>query len=92
MRIAALTHGHPTGYIAAGAFSVIIAELINQKSLEESLDTAYELLKDYDTNNEKTLALRKSVELAKTNLDTSKAINKLGEGWVAEEALAIAVY
>jgi len=92
MAIAALTHGHPTGYIAAGALAVIIAELINGKSLEESLHTAFALLKEYDTNNETTLSLRKAIELANTDMDTSKAISQLGEGWIAEEALAIAVY
>ena len=92
MGIAALTHGHPTWYIAAGAFSVIIAELINGKSLEVSLNTSFELLKELDKNNETTLALKNAIELANTDIDTSKAIKQLGEGWIAEEALAIAVY
>jgi hypothetical protein len=41
--IAALTHGNPTGYISAGAFAVIIAEFIYEKSLEESLCTIFEI-------------------------------------------------
>jgi len=92
MSIAALTHGHPTGYIAARAFAVIIAELINAKSLDESINAAFQLLKEFDTNNETTWALKKAVELANSDIDTSRAINQLGEGWIAEEAFAIAVY
>lgn len=92
MRIAALTHGHPTGYISSGAFAVIIAELINGKTLAESLDSSFEMLRQFDTNMETTLALKKAIELANTDIDTPKAILKLGEGWIAEEALSIAVY
>ena len=92
MGIAALTHGHPTGYISAGAFAVIIAEFINGKSISESLETTFELLKKYDKNQETTHALKKAVDLVNSDIDTSKAISILGEGWIAEEALAVAVY
>jgi len=47
MKIAALTHGHPTGYISAGAFAVIVAELINGKTLTESLDSSFEMLRQF---------------------------------------------
>lgn len=92
MGIAALTHGHPTGYVSAGAFAVIIAELINGKSIERSIDTALELLREFDTNKETTESLKKAVELASSDMDSSYAISQIGQGWVAEEALAIAVY
>lgn len=92
MGIAALTHGHPTGYISAGAFAVLIAELINGKNIAESLNYTFELLNEFDTNKETTLALKKAVELAKSDLNSSSAISQIGQGWIAEEALAIAVY
>ena len=57
MGIAALTHGHPTGYISAGAYAVIIAELKNRKGIDRSIDIALELLREFDTNNETTDAL-----------------------------------
>ena len=60
--------------------------------MSESLITAFQLLKEFDTNNETIEALKKAVNLANTDIDTSKAISQLGEGWIAEEALAIAVY
>ena len=36
--------------------------------------------------------LNEAVELAKTDVEDQVAIRKLGEGWVAEESVAIAVY
>lgn len=92
MGIAALTHGHPTGYISAGAFAVIVAELVNGKSIVESVDSAFYQLREFDTNMETTSALRKAVELVTSDIDAESAMNRLGQGWIAEEALAIAVY
>lgn len=88
MGIAALTHGHPTGYISAGAYAVIIAELKNRKGIDRSIDIALELLREFDTNNETTDALKKAVDLANSDIDSSKAIIQIGQGWIAEEALA----
>jgi len=92
MDIAELTHGHPTGYIAAGAFAVIIAELANGESMIESIHASLEMLAGSDTNGETTAALTAAVELAGSGLNAGEAVNRLGEGWTAEEALAIAVY
>ena len=92
VKAAAITHGHPTGYIAAGAFAVIIAELIKGKKLFESVESCIFLLKKEDKNKETYNALKSAIELASTNEEPYKCIEKLGEGWVAEEALAIAVY
>lgn len=43
--IAAITHGHPTGYLSAGAFATIIAELVNGKTILDSTMTALSILK-----------------------------------------------
>jgi ADP-ribosylglycohydrolase len=90
--VAAITHGHPSGYHAAGALAAIIAELINGKSMEESADQALAILKSYPQHEETLEALLKAIELAKSEENPENAISKLGEGWVAEEALAIALY
>ena len=42
--------------------------------------------------SEFTAIMQKAVQLAKTEQDDLSAIHQLGEGWVAEETLAIAVY
>ena len=36
--------------------------------------------------------LKKAIDLSKEDIDDLEAIQELGEGWVAEETLAIAVY
>ena len=41
---AALTHGHPTGYLAAGCFAAIICSLREGMTLENALETSIELL------------------------------------------------
>ncbi|MEI4802294.1 ADP-ribosylglycohydrolase family protein [Bacillus sp. FJAT-51639] len=90
--VAAITHGHPTGYLAAGALAVIIAELINGKSVIESIMIAIDVLKTHKGCEETLNAIEKAIELTKGDEDPQRAIQKLGEGWIAEEALAIALY
>jgi ADP-ribosylglycohydrolase len=90
--IAAITHGHPSGYLAAGSLAVIIAELLNGKSLSESTEDAIAILKSYPHHEETLKSIEGAVELVKSDVDSGEAISQLGEGWVAEEALAIALY
>lgn len=90
--LAAITHGHPTGYLSAGAFAMIIAELLNNKGLMESIASSINTLKEYENHEETLDAINKSIELSNSNVSVEKAILQLGEGWVAEEALAIALY
>ena len=88
----AITHGHPTGYLTAGAFAVIIGELVNDKTIEESVDTAIGILKQYRSNEETIRALERAVGFAHSSERPESAIAELGEGWVADETLAIALY
>ncbi|KRG11076.1 ADP-ribosylglycohydrolase family protein [Lederbergia galactosidilytica] len=90
--IAAITHGHPTGYLSAGAFATIIAELINGKNLNESIITAISILKAYRLHRETLEAIEKAITFAAGNENIEHSIHQLGEGWIAEEALAIALY
>jgi len=90
--IAAITHGHPTGYLAAGAFAMIIAEILNEKSLETSIKSAVEILKGYAHHEETLAAIQKAVELSIIDISPEMAIREIGEGWIAEEALAVALY
>lgn len=91
-KLAAITHGHPTGYLSAGAFSSIISDLCASVSLEDAVENAIEIL-EYAENKEETLtALKKAVSLAKDDNPSPEKISQLGEGWIAEEALSIAIY
>jgi len=90
--IAAITHGHPTGYLAAGAFAMIIAEILNEKSIEASIISTIEILKGYAHHEETLAAIQKAVEFSIIDISPEIAIREIGEGWIAEEALAIALY
>src|SRR4051794_36361595 len=90
---AALTHGHPSGYLAAGAMAGVIAFLLRGKPLDEALDDTAAKLAEYDGQEETLTALRAARALAASEREPApEAIATLGEGWVAEEALAIAAY
>jgi ADP-ribosylglycohydrolase len=89
---AVITHGHESGYLSAGALAFIIASIVEGSTLEEAVAGALAVLKDYDGHEECAVVLKKAMELVGSNLPDSEAIKILGEGWVGEEALAIAVY
>lgn len=91
-RCAQITHGHPTGYYAAGAFAAMIGHLLDGDSLEGAVLRSMELLARYPGHEETTAALRKAVDLAADGTATPEKVETLGGGWIAEEALAIAVY
>lgn len=89
---AAITHGHSSGYLAAGVLATIITGIIKGNGLMDSINYAMEELKKYEYNEEVLFALEKAIKLAKGDKPSVKNIELLGEGWVAEEALAISVY
>ena len=90
--LAALTHGHPSGYLSAGALAFIIASIIEGQSLGTAIRNTISELESRQNHTECSLLLRKAVELADSVTPDLQAITQLGEGWVGEEALAISVY
>jgi ADP-ribosylglycohydrolase len=96
---ASITHGQPTGYIAAGAFAEIIFELTNGSSIEDSCNKVLGHLADIPDADEVASSLESALQLAKENVTSEESIKRLslldpsgGGGWCAEEALAIGVY
>ncbi|HWR24181.1 MAG TPA: ADP-ribosylglycohydrolase family protein [Feifaniaceae bacterium] len=89
---AAVTHGHPTGYLAAGAFAAMIALLQNGQSILQASAEALRLLRRYENHAETAAAVEQALELASGSLPAERAIRMLGLGWIAEEALGIALY
>lgn len=83
-KFSAVTHGHPTGYIAGGAFAMLISFLLHGKSLTESLDLTEAHLQKIRDAGETLAAIRQA--------RTAQTVFELGEGWIAEEALAIGIY
>lgn len=91
-RGAQITHGHPTGYYAAGALAAIVAHLVAGESLEGATLRALRLLERHPGHQETSTALRAALDLAAEGSPTAEKVESLGAGWVAEEALAIGVY
>jgi len=90
--IAALTHGHPSGYLSAGAFALILSRIMDGDTIEDAVSAALTRLRKADQSDEVVAAIDKTRNLAATTDPGPKGIKECGEGWVAEEALAIALY
>ncbi|MFO1153167.1 MAG: ADP-ribosylglycohydrolase family protein [Rhodospirillales bacterium] len=91
-QLAALTHGHPTGALTAGALAVLVLALSDGASLAEALATVKGCLRATPLHEETLRALDAAQDLARSAMPADEAIALLGQGWVAEEALAISVY
>ena len=101
-RVAALTNGHPFGYVSAA----ILADLINRLiyceyeagsdalfgMVSEACDTAQRLFPDNAETKEVVNLISEAAALARESDDDVAAVQKIGQGWDANEALAIAVY
>lgn len=89
---AALTHGHPSGFLSAGVLAYLVAAMIGGAELEAAIEQALVILGSYAGHDECTQALEQAVALARADCPDLEAVTRLGEGWVGEETLAIAVY
>jgi ADP-ribosyl-[dinitrogen reductase] hydrolase len=92
--IAALTHGHTSGYLAAGFLASVISSIIEGASLDDAIARASDDLAGWPGHEECLEAIGRAVELARdaSSPRTPETIETLGEGWVAEEALAMSLY
>lgn len=91
-RLAGITHGHPAGQHAAGVLAALIARVLQGTSLPSALDEVKALLKTQHNHEETLAAINLAVRLAEDSGDSDNHLHQLGQGWVAEEALAIAIY
>ena len=91
-RVAAITHGHPGGYISAGALAELLQKLYYGQSLPDAVDDLIVELDEIENAESTRDALQHAVELEAEGRPCAPTIKELGEGWVGEEALAIAVY
>ena len=93
VEIAALTHGHPTGQLPAGVLAAVVHGVAFEGgTLDEALDVATGVLRRQPHHQETLAALEKARRLVLAGEPSVERVESLGEGWVAEEALAIAVY
>lgn len=92
--LASITHFHPSGFLPAGCLAIIISDIISGNSLMNSIKNAISILKERPGNEETLEALNYALQMSgdKKIQPGPETINKIGEGWVAEEALAISCY
>ena len=93
---AAITHGNQLGYIPTAAFVAIIYSLLRGNTPVGAVLAAKDvILKIFpDSKAAMTTAelMDKALYCAKADISDIDAVSSLGEGWVAEETLAIAIY
>ena len=95
----AITHGNPLGIIPSYVFAVMLNFIVNDSlNIEQALEKSMQLYKEkfgvYSkrVNSYFENLVNKAIDLSKQNISDIEAISSLGEGWVAEETFAIAIY
>jgi ADP-ribosylglycohydrolase/serine/threonine protein phosphatase PrpC len=89
---AVLTHGHPTARWAAAAFATLVAHLRRGQGLAYAMHHAVGLLHEQPGADEVARAPPAPSARAARGPATPELVRSLGEGRVADEALAIGVY
>lgn len=99
-QIAAITHGHSLGYMPAAVLCHIINRIVfpgEQKMtlreiVIEAKKTAEKIFEGDKHLKELTDIIDRAIVLSENDFDDLENIRALGQGWVAEETLAIAIY
>lgn len=95
--IAKITHGNPLGYMPAAVMTHILNRIVyHTTSLKdimiEARDTAVSIFEGDSHMEELTGIIDLAIALSENDADDLTNIQKIGEGWTGEEALAIAIY
>lgn len=98
IKTSALTHGHPVAQLAASAWAELLAGVTKGEEVEgcaRNIAAAYSNLThgnlDLSSEGQVVADVIDGALAAKRDRKPS-TVSKLGEGWVADEALAIALY
>lgn len=92
---AALTHGHNLGFLTAGFYSAMVFGMVNlNMNMIDSLNNAEKELEKYENSHELVEKINEVKWILKDmpGLEGIGINSHFGEGWVAEEALLIAIY
>lgn len=91
-RIGVITHGHPHAYLSSGVLATWIFYLLEGYNLEESLEQATARLKMYAGHEECLEMINKAIKLAKSSKPQPSNLLSFGDGFMADDALAMAIY
>ncbi len=90
--LAAITHGHPSGCLSAGAIAAVVGLVLVGNSVTDAIHAAKAELRQHPYHKETLAAIEKAQSLAKSRPRERSALRELGKGFVAEEALAMGIY
>ncbi len=96
-KAAALTHGHELGYLPAAMLTHILLRIAGYgdsvlAAVQDAMGAVPALFPEARHMDALLALLQKAIRLSTESARDLDAIGQLGEGWVAEETLAIAVY
>ena len=98
-QIAAVTHAHSLGYMPAAVLTHIISRIVFperkmqlREIIAEAERTAEVLFRGDKHLDELICLIDRAIELSENSDSDLDNIHRLGEGWVAEETLAISIY
>lgn len=94
---AAITHGHSLGFMPSAFLNHLLLDIIYEdaeleKAVTDSLKAIKSLFENDKHIGELSDIIMYSVRLSVNKDDDVGNIQRIGEGWVAEEALAISLY
>lgn len=97
--VSAITHGHPLGCFPSGIFAAIVQQAAFREEdtplavmIDKAVAAARNLYGKSDMWDDLEALIDKAVSFAGNDRDDDTNIKELGEGWVAEETLAVSVY
>lgn len=101
-KAARLTHKHPLGYIPAAFLSLFINKVmpyayVSRRQLTDTANECISRMRDIYPEEQRHIdymaeLIQKAMMLSVSGKSDNEAIREIGEGWVAEETLAIALY
>jgi len=90
--LAALTHGHPSGWLPAAWLAEVIGLMVRGEGLAEAAHLALAPLRRVPGHEETLRAVERALRLAADGHPSARQVESLGRGWTAEEAVAIGLY
>lgn len=87
------THGHRESTVSSGFFALVLAHLMAGKPLPDAIEASKTVLMRQREAEVVLGCIQRAESLARSEAESRpEVVETLGQGWVAEEALAIALF